>query len=122
MLFYYHLSENRMILVLLTLIDDASGCFVTPINRHGTTVAATSLCCFIRPGKTNYNVYKEKKESLLFWGVRVSRCWRRRRRLPVPTLHSKNKKYNVGCYFSPNTYTLTYNIILCIESDISTIP
>jgi len=92
-----------MILLLLTLIDDddANGCFVTPINRHGTTVAATLLCCFIRTGKTNYNVYKEKKESLLFWGVRVSRCWR----LPVPTLHSKIKKYNVGCYFSPNTYT-----------------
>lgn len=110
-----------MILLLLTLIDDddVSGCFVTPINRHGTTVAATSLCCFIRLGKTNYNVYKEKKEALLFWGVLESWCWRRR---PVPTLHSKNKKYNIGCYFSPNTYTLTYNIILCIKSDVSTIP
>jgi len=52
-----------MILPLLTLIDDddASGRFVTPISRHGATAAAALHCCFIRPGKTNYNVYEEKK-------------------------------------------------------------
>jgi len=42
-----------------TLIDDdgTSGCwFVTPISHRGATMAASSHCCFIHPGKTNYNV------------------------------------------------------------------
>jgi hypothetical protein len=106
--FYYYLLENRMILPLLTLIDDndANGWFVTPINRHGTTVAATSHCCFIRPGKTNYNVYKkEKKESLLFRGVRRSR-WRRW--LPVRYVSFKKQKIKRRMlFFTKHTHTHT---------------
>lgn len=111
--YYCYLSKNRLILPLLTLIDDddASGWFVTPISRHcATSAAACIVVLFVRVKQIIKSVKKRRRRrNHCYFGVFVDRGGGNGIPAdPLRFIQKNEKNKNVGCYFSPRTHTHTH--------------